>query len=257
MVCNRTFQRDPLKHKAGHIILMLMLLNFFADAQLTLDRQVISSCGVNRFTGAYHYNSVAGQPQTITHFSDSLIITQGFEQPLSKTSLIPTLKLYINECTATFEAEITAIAGCTSLANAQIIWNGVPGGSRANNLPAQTTLEIIGSGTCHYERTIDFNASEVEPLTCDLEFYSMLTPNGDGSNDKWFIRNIEQESFSENQIGIYNRWGVEVWTAQSYNNQDIIWDGRSSEGADLPDGTYYYVADIGGRLYKGFVEIMR
>jgi gliding motility-associated-like protein len=257
MVRHRTHQRSTLNHKKSYIILLLLLLTFFAQSQLTLERQVISPCAVNRFNGQYYYNSTAGQPQTITHFSDSLVITQGFEQPLNKTSLIPALKLYFNECTATFEAEIISIAGCSNLAGAQIMWNGSQGGARATNLPSQTILEIIGSGNCHYQRTIDFNTSTVETLTCDLEFYSMFTPNGDGSNDRWLIRNIAQEAFSDNQITIYNRWGIEVWTAQSYNNDDVIWDGRSSGGADLPDGTYYYAADIGGRLYKGFVEIIR
>jgi gliding motility-associated-like protein len=246
-----------LTRRTHYIILVILLLTFCTEAQLTLDRQVISPCAVNRFNGQYYYLSTAGQPQTITHFSDSLIITQGFEQPLNNTSLFPILKLYFNECSGTFEAEITAIGGCTNLSSAQILWNGTPGSAIATNLPSQTTLEIIGSGTCNYHRTIDFINSTVESLSCDLEFYSMLTPNGDGSNDKWYIRNIDKESFSDNQIGIYNRWGLEVWKAKSYNNDDVIWDGHSSGGEELPDGTYYYVADIGGRTYKGFVEIMR
>ena len=40
----------------------------------------------------------------------------------------------------------------------------------------------------------------------DLEIFNALSPNGDGTNDVFTIRNIE--NFPENELQIFNRWGV-------------------------------------------------
>ena len=56
---------------------------------------------------------------------------------------------------------------------------------------------------------------------------------------------------------IYNRWGNVVWEASPYINN---WQGVNEKGADLPDGTYYYVVNINNaenKVYNGFVVVHR
>ena len=86
--------------------------------------------------------------------------------------------------------------------------------------------------------------------------YDIITPNGDGLNDTFVIKGIE--AFPDNEVFIYNRWGLEVFSKKNYDNSfGGISDGRATivAGDQLPVGTYYYVIklpqrnDIAGPLY--------
>jgi gliding motility-associated-like protein len=84
-------------------------------------------------------------------------------------------------------------------------------------------------------------------------FYSAFTPNGDGSNDFFYIGNVLK--FPDNVLKIYNRYGQVIYTSAGYKND---WDG-SYQGNKVPTGTYFYVFDTGtdrGK-YKGTVTILR
>ncbi len=78
--------------------------------------------------------------------------------------------------------------------------------------------------------------------------YDIMTPNGDGDNDFLIIGGLE--AFPDNELILYNRWGVEVYRKSGYDNSfDGLSDGRVTlkEGDTLPVGTYYYVLKINGR----------
>jgi len=66
--------------------------------------------------------------------------------------------------------------------------------------------------------------------------YNVFTPNGDGLNDVWDIREIVDGDACELQI--MNRWGSPVFNDNSF---DGIWTGVDNGGNPLPDGTYYYI----------------
>lgn len=67
-----------------------------------------------------------------------------------------------------------------------------------------------------------------------------FSPNGDGINDNFVIRNIDL--FPQNVLSIRNRWGNSVFEAGPYNN---TFNGNSAQGSRLPDGTYFYILDPG------------
>ncbi|NAS29680.1 T9SS type B sorting domain-containing protein [Flavobacteriaceae bacterium R38] len=81
----------------------------------------------------------------------------------------------------------------------------------------------------------------------DIEVFELVTPNGDGQNDTFIIGNIQ--SFPDNTVRIYNRWGILVFETTGYNPLNNFFDGRSEgratirEGELLPVGTYFYVID--------------
>ena len=81
-----------------------------------------------------------------------------------------------------------------------------------------------------------------------------VTPNGDGTNDTWDIPFIWY--FNNNSVKIYNRWSNSVFDAAPYEGD---WAGTNRNGNPLPDGTYFYVLDLGnGREpYTGFIVIHR
>lgn len=69
-----------------------------------------------------------------------------------------------------------------------------------------------------------------------------LSPNGDGINDVLVIEGIK--SFAENKVKIMNRNGAEVYSKTGYDNQDVVFSGRSNSGEKLPEGTYYYYVQV-------------
>jgi gliding motility-associated-like protein/uncharacterized repeat protein (TIGR01451 family) len=93
--------------------------------------------------------------------------------------------------------------------------------------------------------------------------YNGISPNGDGVNDFWVIPGLE--NFPNNTVRVFNRWGVEVFGAKSYAQNDKFFrglsDGRSTFRQEdlLPVGTYYYAIEyvndsnetikLGGYIY--------
>ncbi len=87
----------------------------------------------------------------------------------------------------------------------------------------------------------------------NLKPVNLFTPNGDGANERFYIGNIE--CYSDCVVKVYNRWGLEVYSSNSYQND---WTGDFNEDP-LPDGTYYYVIECDGRedRFDGAVTILR
>jgi gliding motility-associated-like protein len=71
----------------------------------------------------------------------------------------------------------------------------------------------------------------------NLKFPNVFTPNGDGKNDYFKIEGV-YEQCNETSIFIYNRWG------QLYFEDHVTyfkWDGKNPQGAEAPEGIYYYL----------------
>ena len=86
-----------------------------------------------------------------------------------------------------------------------------------------------------------------------LQTTNTFTPDGNGTNETFFIRNIE--AYPQCRVRVFDRYGREVLNRQNYQND---WNG-TVEGTPLPSGTYFYVVDCPdqGRDYKGTVTILR
>ncbi|WMJ74603.1 gliding motility-associated C-terminal domain-containing protein [Cytophagaceae bacterium ABcell3] len=115
--------------------------------------------------------------------------------------------------------------------------------------PKETTVfsvEVADTNGC-------FASAEVTVFVEELHIPNTFTPNGDGVNDVWRIRNIH--FYPEASIEIFNRWGVIL-----YRESGVFsgWDGRSN-GAEMPAGTYYYTLKTapGSEPVSGFITIVR
>lgn len=87
----------------------------------------------------------------------------------------------------------------------------------------------------------------------------VFTPNGDGVNDYFEIKNIDK--YPKNHVLILNRWGNKLFEAGPYLNN---WDGRAHFGVIagdglLPVGTYFYIVDLGNgsEVKKGNIYLNR
>lgn len=89
----------------------------------------------------------------------------------------------------------------------------------------------------------DMNVNGIGDVCDGLIVNDVLSPNGDGINDTWMIMNMDR--YPNARINVFNRWGNEVFSSSSYNND---WRGTSdsSGGNTLPSGSYFYQIDQNG-----------
>ena len=104
---------------------------------------------------------------------------------------------------------------------------------------------------CKFNVTVSGSTPNV--LTID----KFITPDGDGINDAWQIKNIEK--YSKNKVMVFDRWGSVIFSASGYDNQIQVWNGSDSKGKQLPAGTYFYSIDLGdgSAVQKGFIELIK
>lgn len=131
---------------------------------------------------------------------------------------------------------------------------------------------------CYRVRVVDKSGNESEwsePVCQDNCPYfalpNVFTPNEDGVNEYFealkepfcprFVRRV--------QLSVYNRWGKEVYSYDSDEQQRQetslyrFWDGRIATGKKVSAGVYYYQADVDfyefqpeSHVYKGWVQVM-
>ncbi|PID95627.1 MAG: hypothetical protein CSA94_00615 [Bacteroidetes bacterium] len=114
------------------------------------------------------------------------------------------------------------------------------------------TLEISNQFGC--DTTI---VKELPIVEAELFIPNVLTPNGDGVNDVFQIKNKQTDTFISNefrsvQLFVYDRSGKVMVKSSNYQND---W---KPEG--IPDGTYFYVLKTIGYfktdVYQGVITIL-
>jgi gliding motility-associated-like protein len=116
--------------------------------------------------------------------------------------------------------------------------------------PAYHTLyTVTGSNAegCAVTSSISIGFTSVIPNAVNV-----LTPNGDGKNDKWIVWNINR--YPDNTVQVFDRAGRMVYYKKNYLND---WDG-SYNGKPLDEGAYLYVVSLGPGLapLKGVLTII-
>lgn len=228
-------------------------------AQNTLSLTVIGSQG--NTASSSNGNSVSytvGEVIILTSNSTNHILTQGFNQPKSILFNNP-LEVYFSisnaSCLGISDGNfvIDSVVGCDS--NYTITFNGTAAtvGDTIYSLASGSYVLDISSGDgCTLFETIEI---ENVGTDCELTIYNAFSPNGDNTNDLWIIDLVE--GYPDNHVSIFDRWGVLSWEGQGYNNADVVWDGKNLSGAELPDGTYFYIFQSNELVLKGYVEITR
>jgi len=85
-----------------------------------------------------------------------------------------------------------------------------------------------------------------------LDYPRFFTPNGDGYNDVWKIKNLDL--FPSATIIIYSRYGKLLFEINSINTS---WNGKYN-GAQLPSDDYWFHLDFGnGKRIKGHFSLKR
>ncbi len=182
----------------------------------------------------------------------------------------------VNGCVAVDAVDVFVLnQGNVSISNDTTVSKGFPalltatGGSNyvwtpTDGLDSPTSASTLATP----EETTTYTVTVSDPNGCNLELSvtvtvvedfnlgipNLISPNGDGINDVWNIFNVE--TYPGTSVMIFNRWGSKVWESSDYQND---WNGTAENGNELPDGTYFYVIQVGGsdRVFKGDVNILR
>jgi len=125
--------------------------------------------------------------------------------------------------------------GTTNITNSSILSQSV-----TYNQPGTYTVSLfVSKGNC---QDIAKKIIKVD-IPSKLEVPNVFTPNGDGSNDIFFL---SAANLTEITALIFDRWGNKVYELTS-NTGNIAWDGKNQTGKDVAEGTYFYVITAKGK----------
>ena len=86
-----------------------------------------------------------------------------------------------------------------------------------------------------------------------LDYPNFFTPNGDGYNDRWFIKNLDID-YPNAELYIFNRYGKLLKQLSASGNG---WDGQIGNN-QLPSDDYWFVLKLeNGRTIKGHFALKR
>jgi gliding motility-associated-like protein len=115
-----------------------------------------------------------------------------------------------------------------------------------------TTYAVVVTNSFGYQATVPLLLTVI--VDYKLVPNNLVTPNGDGVNDRWVIPNIDM--YPDNEVIVYDKAGRAVFTKRGYNNE---WDGTVN-GKKLKEDAYFYVIKFnkdGALPIRGYVSIVR
>lgn len=259
-----------------NLIYLISFLVFKLTAQ-TISPQVINSAGNSNtvsISGTNYFVAYnIGEPIVTTVGSGTNIVTQGFLQTFGERLIVDVLLIKPISCKAKKDAVLKLDTIKTPL-NSKLFYNWYFNGLSictgtnciTMNGLASGTYTIVASAYCN-TCTIGTSSPIVSTqllfvipennADCDsVTVYSAFSPNADGLNDVWVIKNMEKQSNAT--VSIYNRWGVLINSFSPYTNSaPNVWDGTDKAGHEVPSGTYFYVIEGLNNLStkKGWVEV--
>ncbi len=129
--------------------------------------------------------------------------------------------------------------------------NGVSGNVNTSLPGGNVTVTVTDASGC----SVDVATVIPEIGGCQIELPNGFSPNGDGYNDGYVIKNIE--GYPDNYFQVYNRWGNIVFRRENYANPD--WIGQNMNGEELPEGTYFVIVELRGLNVKKntYVDLRR
>ena len=95
----------------------------------------------------------------------------------------------------------------------------------------KVTLVVKTAVGCEGDANATLNISKFPKLS-SAAIKNVVTANEDGKNDKLIVEDIDR--FPDNTISVIDRWGVEVFSHEGYDNS---WDFKKG-GNYLPAGSY-------------------
>ena len=156
----------------------------------------------------------------------------------------------------------SSISGTSSITSVWSFGNGTTKTTTSNistsalyTQPGNYTVTMYANkGTC---LDTAFKVIVVD-IPSKLEVPNIFTPNGDNSNDLFFVKSA---NLTEITALIYDRWGNKVYELTT-DKGNIVWDGKTQAGKEAAEGVYFYVITAKGKDgqnydTKGSVSLVR
>jgi gliding motility-associated-like protein len=164
-----------------------------------------------------------------------------------------------------FTASVSGITVNTQVSGSRVQFNIplLPAGAnvvlvirvKANALTGDNPISItnrVSVSAAETDVNLDDNEAEDQNQINPFFIPNVITPNGDGKNDRFVIKGLQK--FSRTEIVIFNRYGDHVYENQQYEND---WSAQGQVA-----GTYFYVlkgTDTEGRIheFKGWIQVIK
>ncbi|MEO8885102.1 MAG: gliding motility-associated C-terminal domain-containing protein, partial [Mucilaginibacter sp.] len=195
--------------------------------------------------------TVTGTGSAVTTVTKSPVAVDDTDDATAGTPLVVTPLANDNPGTSTFQ-----------LNTIEIISNPTHGTAVSNANGTVTYTSTAGySGTdvfTYRVKDADGYYTNIATVTIKvtpalIKIPSLFTPNGDGVNDGFVIKDLAD--YAQNELIVLNRWGNEVYRAENYQNN---WSGTG-----LNEGTYFYIVRLKKAngdswvIQKGYVTLIR
>ena len=133
-----------------------------------------------------------------------------------------------------------------------IIWSDGAGmQNRINMLPGTYSVVVTDQNGCSQSHSVVVGF--IGTYNC-VEISNIITPNNDGFNDEWILKNIDL--YPNAEVLVFNRWGKLIFRTKNISANP--WDG-TSEGKLVPTDSYHYILYLndGSEPKTGVISVIR
>lgn len=119
--------------------------------------------------------------------------------------------------------------------------------------PIVTLTAINSLGGCTDSLTVDYMNGWYTEDSVLVSFPNVITPNDDDVND-CFLPEFEGDLDECIELKIFSRWGRLLYDSEKHGGN--CWDGTQRTGDLVAEGTYYYIANVRGTDYAGYLTVL-
>lgn len=222
-----------------------------------------SPFGISKYNGS-SWLPVIGSGDHVLNTATATFDTNGLRhrvqiggaQPLNFANALSVVSISSDKGTEISKGETILL---TATGGSSYVWadaNGIVSGKNTAILevrPSQTTTySVTATNASGSTESKAINLIVLEDFV-KIKATNIISPNGDGVNDKWVIDNIDL--YPNNEVRVFDKAGRFIYGKKGYDNS---WEGTLN-GAPLAEGSYYYTIDFGTNRppFRGFITITR